>query len=160
MSLRIHRYPDLSKRLMHYQGEAVLRFSEAAHLYLLETTAGGLRPIDGVTSTLGIIDRSQALIGWSTKVDFAKLLVLLQEHRREDGFIEALYSDVEAIVVEAKKAHTEHLADAGIVGKSAHSFVESLVRAILKDDNSRLFEILATGLPADEQACMCAISAV
>ena len=158
MSLVIRRYPDLSGPLYHYNRACVLRFSEKEWLYLLETP-DGLKPIDGTTSTLKIVDKSEALLGWACKTDFARLMVLLEAHRRGDGFIEALHSDVEKIVAEAKKAHREHLEDAGRVGKSAHSFVESLARAILKDDNSRLLEVLATGWPEDERACTCAVSA-
>lgn len=159
MSLRIVQYPDLSGPLYHFNRECVLRFSEKEWLYLLETPEG-LKPIDGTTSTLKIVDKSEALLGWACKTDFARLMSLLEGHRRNDGFIEALYSDVEKIVAEAKKAHREHLEDAGRVGKSAHSFVESLARAILGDNDTRLLEILATGLPEDDRACMCAVSAV
>ena len=133
---RIHRYKDLSGPLVHYGGKCVLRFSPKEWQYLLET-AGGLKPIDGVTGTLRIVDKSEALLGWACKTDFANLLALLQEYRRSDGFVEALYSDVETIVAEAKRAHKEHLEDAGIVGKSAHSFVESLAKT-LKNERVRL----------------------
>jgi hypothetical protein len=159
MSLRIHRYRDLSGPLFHYGGKCVLRFSPKEWQYLLETP-DGLKPIDGVTGTLRIVDKSEALLGWACKTDFAKLLALLQEYRRSDGFVEALYSDVETIVAEAKRTHKEHLEDAGIVGKSAHSFVESLAKAILASNDTRLCEVLATGLPEDERAATCAISAV
>ena len=47
MSLKIHRYPDLSGKLWHYNNTVCLRFSPKAWLYLLEGADGQLTPIAG-----------------------------------------------------------------------------------------------------------------
>ena len=83
MSLILRKYPDLSKPLYHYGGSVVLRFSPEKWLYLMEGADGTLTPIDGVTNTLKIVDKSAALIGWSTRLFLEKAVALAQEHRRD-----------------------------------------------------------------------------
>ncbi len=151
MSLKIKKYPDLSGPLYHYNGEMVLRFSPKAWLYLVEKKDGDLVPISGVTNTLKIVDKSAALIGWATRLFMERAVALLQSCRRGDGFVEVDYDDLVSILMESKDEHRNVLERAGDTGHEAHSFVESLVKATMVDDELRRMEILAK-FPEDERA--------
>jgi hypothetical protein len=147
----------LSGPLYHYNNTAVLRFSPKAWLYLLEGP-NGLTPIDGTTSTLKIVDKSAALIGWSTRLFLEKAIELSQQFRRGD-FIEAEWEDYVAMLAYAKDEHKRTLDAAGDTGHSAHAFVESLVKATMADDESRRLEILAK-FPEDDRAANAAVACV
>lgn len=156
MSLKIRKYPDLSGPLLHYGGTMVLRFSPKAWLYLVEK-GNDLVPIAGVTNTLKIVDKSAALIGWATRLFMAKAIALLQANRRRDGFVEVDYDELVSILMASKDEHKNVLERAGDTGHEAHSFVESLVKATMADDESRRMEILAK-FPEDERATNAAVA--
>lgn len=156
--MKIHRYPDLSGPLFHYNNTVTLRFSPKSWLYLIEEKDGTLTPIEGVTSTLKIVDKSAALVGWSTKLFLMKAVELAQQHRRGD-FIEAEWNDFVEMLAYAKDEHKRVLDAAGDTGHSAHAFVESLVKATMADNESRRLEVLAK-FPEDERATNAAIAAV
>lgn len=156
--MKIHRWPDLSGPLYHYNNTVVLRFSPKSWLYVIEDKNGSLTPIDGVTGTLKIVDKSAALIGWSTKLFLTKAIELAQQHRRGE-FIEAEWGDFCAMLAFAKDEHKRVLEAAGDTGHSAHAFVESLVKATMADNEPRRLEVLAK-FPEDERATNAAIAAV
>lgn len=156
MSLKIRKYPDLSGPLLHYNGTMVLRFSPKAWLYLVEKD-GDLIPIAGVTNTLKIVDKSAALIGWATRLFMERAVALLQSCRRGDGFVEVDYDDLVSILMESKDEHKNVLERAGDTGHDAHSFVESLVKATMADDELRRMEVLAK-FPEDERATNAAVA--
>ena len=156
MSLKIRKYPDLSGPLLHYGGTMVLRFSPKAWLYLVEKD-GDLVPIAGVTNTLKIVDKSAALIGWATRLFMERAIELLQANRRGDGFVEVDYDELVSILMASKDEHRNVLERAGDTGHEAHSFVESLVKATMADDESRRMEILAK-FPEDERATNAAVA--
>lgn len=156
--MKIHRWPDLSGPLYHYNNSVVLRFSPKSWLYVIEDKNGSLTPIDGVTSTLKIVDKSAALIGWSTRLFLTKAIELAQSHRRGD-FIEAEWEDFVAMLSYAKDEHKRVLDAAGDTGHSAHAFVESLVKATMAENEPRRLEVLAK-FPEDERATNAAIAAV
>lgn len=156
--MKIHRYPDLSGPLYHYNNSVILRFSPKSWLYLIEENDGSLTPIDGVTGTLKIVDKSAALIGWSTKLFLMKAIELASQHRRGE-FIEAEWNDFCEMLAFAKDEHKRVLDAAGDTGHSAHAFVESLVKATMADNEARRLEVLAK-FPEDERAMNAAIAAV
>lgn len=158
MSLKIHRYPDLSGKLWHYNNTVALRFSPKHWLYLLEGEDGSLTEINGVTGTLKIVDKSEALIGWVKRLFMEKAVAMLQEHRR-GNFVEAEYDDLVALLAHAKEEHKRVLEAAGDTGHSAHAFVESLVKATMAENETRRLEVLAK-FPEDERASNAAVAAV
>jgi hypothetical protein len=160
MSLRIRKYPDLSGPLYHYRGEVVLRFSKAAWTYFLEQ-GGVLRPIRGVTNTLKIIGGSKVdvLISWAVRRDMEKLLTLLAECRRGDGFLEAPWDEVTELVARAKREHKEILETAGEIGHGAHEHLEAIANTLMAHQDGRLAELLAKW-PEDEQSCNAAVAAI
>jgi hypothetical protein len=147
----------LSGPLFHYNNSVILRFSPKLWLYLLEAN-GLLTPIDGVTNTLKIVDKSAALIGWSTRLFLETAIRLSQQFRRGD-FVEAEWNDYVAMLAYSKDEHKRVLEAAGDTGHSAHAFVESLVKATMADDEARRLEILAK-FPEDERAMNAAVAAV
>lgn len=155
MSLKIHRYPDLSGPLYHYNNTVVLRFSPKAWAYFIDKD-GQLFAVDGVTGTLKIVDKSAALIGWSTRLFLEKAISLVQEHRR-GNFVEVEYNDLVALLAFSKDEHKRVLDAAGDTGHSAHAFVESLVKATMAEDESRRLEVLAK-FPEDERATNAAVA--
>jgi len=156
LSLKIKKYSDLSGPLYHYDGTMVLWFSPKLWLYLVEKD-GDLVPIKGVTNTLKIVDKSSALIGWATRLFMERAIYLLQEYRRRDGFVEVDYDDLVSILLDAKNEHKNVLERAGDTGHEAHSFVESLVKATMADDELRRLEVLAK-FPEDERASNAAVA--
>jgi hypothetical protein len=158
MSLTIKRYPDLSEAIYFYNGTEKLRFSKQNWLYLWEKPTG-LVPLKGVTSTCHIIDRSAALMPWAVKMALQRTWTKLQDYRRGDGFFEIYFSELEAILEDAKKADKDALEDAGDVGHIAHDWIESYIRSVLSGNEGRTLEILAK-LPEDERAANCCIAAL
>src|SRR5271166_4236224 len=156
MSLLIKKYSDLSGPLYHYEGTMVLWFSPKLWLYLVEKD-GDLVPIKGVTNTLKIVDKSAALIGWATRLFMEKAVALLQANRRRDGFVEVDYDELVSILMASKDEHRNVLERAGDTGHEAHSFVESLVKATMADDELRRLEVLAK-FPEDERASNAAVA--
>lgn len=159
MSLKIKKYPDLSEPIFFYNGTERLRFSKQHWLYLREESDGVLTPLNGVTGTCHIIDKSQALMPWAVKLALQRTYALLQEHRRGDGFYEIFEVELEEILEAAKKADKDALEDAGEVGHIAHDWIESFIKATLADDEGRQFELLAK-LPEDDRAANACIAAI
>ena len=161
MSLKLKRYPDLSGPLYHYAGTVVLRFSKAIWTYFLQGPDGGLTPIKGVTNTLKIIGgkKTDMLINWAVKKDTEKLLALLAECQRLDGFVEAPWDEVVEMVATAKREHVERLETAGEIGHGAHEHLEAIAKTLMARQDNRLAELLAKW-PEDEQSCNAAIAAV
>jgi hypothetical protein len=161
VSLRIKKYPDLSGVLYHYNNTVRLRFSKANWLYLMELADGSLKPLKGVTNSLKIIGGSKVdiLIGWAVKKDMEKLLILLAECRRGDGFLEAPWDEVIELVARAKREHKELLETAGEIGHGAHEHLELIANSLMEHEDKRLGELLAKW-PEDEQSCNAAIAAV
>jgi hypothetical protein len=157
----IRSVPDLSGRLYHYNGEVVLRFSPTLWTYYHEQADGTLKPIRGVTGSLKIIGGSKTdmLINWSVKKDFERLVELLVECRRGDGFVESPWPDIEQMVAVAKREHKIRLETAGDIGHGAHEHLEGIAKSLMAGDNPRLYELLAKW-PEDPQSCNAAIAGV
>jgi len=154
----VKRYTDLVGPLLHYSGSVRLWFSPSKWLYLRETP-DGLVLIGGVTNTLKIVDKSNALISWALRTDCEKFLALMMECKRGDGFFECEVSDLIAKLDVAKKEHTVILEEAGDTGHDSHSWVESFVKATLGDNELRRLEILSK-FPTDERAANCVVAAL
>lgn len=160
MALKIVRYPDLSGPLLHYNGTVILRFSEKVWTYFREAASGLLVPINGVTNTLRIVDKSAALIPWSIKQVVNRAYAnLIKLHGRADGFVELTVEDLMDALNAAKREPDDILVDAGQVGHDAHHYVEALIGATLKNDERRRLEILAK-FPEDDRATNCVIAAL
>jgi hypothetical protein len=159
MSLVIKRYPDLSPPVLFYSGTESLRFSEAHWLWLRETTTG-LVPLDGVTTVLKAThNAAEPLINWALRQGFDKFKAMLSKHMGPNHAYELWETELDSLIVEAKKAAKEKLNDAGDVGTQAHRHLEKVAKATLGSDTRRLAELIAL-MPEDPRAESCVIAAI
>lgn len=159
MSLIVKLYSDLSEPLLFYKGTEKLRFSEKNWLWLRETPTG-LQPLDGVTTVLKAThNASEPLINWALKMGFEKFKALLRPHLGPNSAYEFWEQELDALIVEAKKASKEKLIDAGDVGTMAHKHLEKIAKATLKQDTQRLEELVAL-MPPEPRAESCVIAAI
>ena len=161
MALVIKQYGDMVGPFWHYNGEVKLFFAPTAWQYFLELKDGTLKAIRGVTNSLKIIGGSKTdmLINWAIKKDMEKLLSLLAECLRADGFVESPWDEVVELVAEAKREHKIRLEAAGDIGHGAHEHLEGIAKSLMAGDDRRLYELLAKW-PDDPQSCNAAIAAV
>jgi hypothetical protein len=158
LAILIKRYPDLAFAGYFYGGTEKLWFSKDNWLYLRETP-DGMVPLSGVTGTCHIIDRSSALMPWAVKKATERVKVLMEQHRRKDGFYELLVEELDDILIAAKKADREILEDAGACGHIAHDHIEQIIKTILSGDETRRMELICK-LPEDERAANAVIAAI
>lgn len=136
----IKKHGGLTEQYWFYDGEVELRYDPQEHVYLL-VTPEGLEKQDGVTQTVHIIDKSNALVPWGVKMSYQKLLRTMpftDSVSIEDGkevtrryTIPMTFEEFDKIAHEAKDAHKEKLEDAGEVGHTAHAWVEEYIKLIL-----------------------------
>lgn len=123
----------LGNPIKFYNDTITLRFSERDHIYY-RVDPEGLVPLDGVTNTCGIIDKSLYLIPWGVKMAAEKLLATMPHTADIAGdFTDSLpWPQFVELVNEAKKAHKEKLVDAGEVGSKAHTLIEHLIKEAIR----------------------------
>ena len=159
MSLTVSRYPDLGPVHLFYNGTERLRFSEANWLWLKETPTG-LVPLDGVTTVLTAThNAAEALINWALRQCFEKFKAMLAKHMGPNHAYELWENELDALIVEAKKAAKEKLTEAGDVGTLAHHHLEKIAKATLGSDLRRLAELIAL-MPEDPRSESCVIAAI
>jgi hypothetical protein len=150
--------PDLTlgPAIPFYDGTEKLYFCSAkngkpAHEYYRETP-DGLELVDGVTTVCGILDKSQYLMPWATKMMAQKLLETMP--RGQDYTEPTLWPDFVQLVEEAKKRHKEIFEDAGDVGTLAHKWIEESIKWAIRENDGIVdrTQILA---PTDERAENC-----
>jgi hypothetical protein len=129
---------------------------------------GSRKLLNGVTGTVHIIDKSQALMPWAVKKSLEKLKRLLVER----GFVTAAQhadentsdplplfeSILDEIITSAKKADKEELDAAAETGHAAHDWIEQYIKALLNDADHRRLELLAH-FPLDERAANACVAA-
>jgi hypothetical protein len=149
--------PDLAlgNPIKFYNNEITLCFSERDHIYYL-VDGDDLEPLDGVTQTCGILDKSMYLLPWGCKMMAEKLLRTMPHTSDFIGdFTDSIsWTDFETLVTEAKKAHKERLVDAGEVGSAAHIWLEDSIRHAI-DHNNGVVQELDYKIPNDERAVNC-----
>lgn len=101
-----------SLELALYKGKIKIKFFPDSHIYMVD----GKR-VSGVTTYLGIIDKSRPLIIWATELcrDF-----LLEKF--------AMSTLTEEDIYRASTLHEEKKAEAGAVGDEAHNWVEKYIQ--------------------------------
>jgi hypothetical protein len=161
VSLVVKRYNDLTEPLLFYKGTERLRFSPSKWLWLRELADGKLQPLEGVTTVLKAThNASEPLINWALKQSYIKFkALLLASHMGPNKAFEIWENELDALIVEAKKAAKEKLEDAGDVGTMAHNHLEKIAKATLKDDSRRLIELVAL-LPPEPRAESCVIAGI
>jgi len=147
----------LGSPLYFYGGSITLRFAkDPYHQYFLACGAS-LEPVDGVTSACGILDKSMFLVPWSAKMTAEKILRTMPSDTDELGikYIQSIdWDSFATIVLEAKKAHREKLADASDVGAQAHDWLDRSIQYAMKHTAGRV-EALSEQMPNDQRAINC-----
>ena len=142
--------------LSFYKGTILVRYDDTAHQYF-RVSGNDLILLDGATTVVHVVDKSQALIGWAVKKGAEKLLRIVPRRETPSGRImlpEMPFADFEVLVNDAKGAHKEHLSDAANVGKQAHYYLESMAKLQL----GLISEL--PPIPKDPRAIRCIIDAL
>jgi hypothetical protein len=152
----IQRHGDVSQEYRFYNGEIVLRFDKEEHIYYRVNELGNLTPVDGVTQTCSIIDKSHALVPWAAKMVVEKLLRIIPTET-VDNVISLRHLTLEEFsrfALDAKGAHKEKLESAGDIGRAAHQCLEDSIKHAIAESGQTVQTLV--NLPFDAQAEHCA----
>lgn len=102
-----------------YNGEVTLRYDDEKHTY---TDLGNDEILTGVTSVLGMIDKSEKLVPWAVKTDlnYAKEKILKAQSLSK--------REVDSIFKLAATAHDRSRDDSAEFGTYVHALVEDYVK--------------------------------
>ena len=143
----------MTEEYLFYNGTVKLRYNVEDHLYFRLAELGNLIALNGVTNTVGIIDKSFMLTPWAAKMMLQKLLRLMPTEMVE-GVIRIkplTFEEFTVIAMEAKSAHKDKLDEAGDIGHIAHKCLEDSINFALQNDPEKIVRNLIN-LPTDEQA--------
>ena len=155
----IQKHGNVSEEYHFYNGEVTLRFNVEEHKYYRVGELGNLIPVNGVTNTVSIKDKSFMLTPWAAKVAIQKLLRLMPTEMIE-GVIRIkplTFEEFTTIALEAKSAHKDKLDEASDIGHAAHKCLEDSINHAMQTDPQKIVRGLV-GLPADELAANAAHS--
>lgn len=158
----IRKHANVSESYFFYKGEVELRYDIKNHQYFL-LKDGDLELQAGVTTIVGIIDKSQVLMNWACKVMAQKLYkdVLTIVLPNGDHIVPQMsFADFERLVIGAKGAHKEHLEDAGNVGTIAHDWLENHIKRDIARQTATEIIYDAVPLPSEERAASACIAAM
>lgn len=142
-----------------YDGTSELRFDKESWTYYLVGELGNLIAQYGVTSVIKIIDKSDMLVPWASKMCMEKMLrtiptnLLMTDENDPHPLIyipSMSLAEFTRLALEAKAAHRERLEDAGTVGHMAHACLESSIKYALANDPDKMVRVLVEQ-PADPQ---------
>ena len=149
----IQKHGHVTEEYHFYNGTVTLRFNVEEHRYYRVGELGNLIPINGVTQTCGIIDKSYTLTPWAAKVAIQKLLRLMPTEVIE-GVIRIkplTFEEFTTIALEAKSAHKDKLGEASDIGHIAHKCLEDSINFALQNDSENIVRILIN-VPTDQLA--------
>lgn len=153
----IQKHSHVSEEYKFYNEEVTIRFNKEEHCYYRVADLGNLIPLNGVTNTVGIIDKSFMLTPWAAKMAIQKLLRIMPTEMVE-GIIRIkplTFEEFTIIALEAKGAHKEKLDEASDIGHQAHKCLEESILNAMANDPQKIVRQLIN-LPADEQAATAA----
>lgn len=78
MSLLIKRHGQLNGPFLFYRGTQRVWFNEKEWTYYRQTPTG-LAPLEGVTKTLAVVDKSSPLLAWGIRKALTRTKKLLVE---------------------------------------------------------------------------------
>lgn len=149
----IQKFAHVTESYWFYDHTVELRFNTEEHKYYRVGELGNLIPVNGVTNTVGIKDKSFMLTPWAAKVAIQKLLRLIPTEMVEGTIrIKPLtFEEFTTIALEAKSAHKDKLDEASDIGHAAHKCLEDSINHAIQNDPQRIVRTLIA-LPADELA--------
>ena len=148
---------ELGPALYFYGGQETLFFDKENWTYYRVLPDNKLEPQAGVTGVCHIIDKSLYLVPWACKMMYLKMLKLMP--RVDDDTKSISWTEFDALLQEAKKAHKDKLEDAGDVGSAAHQWIEDTIRNAISF-NDGIVEKLNEMAPTDERAINCGMAAL
>ena len=158
----IDRFANYSEEYHFYGGEITLRFDKEEHRYfLVDSELGNLTPLYNVSTITKIVDKSNALVPWASKMCAEKLLKTVPTVADPEGTLSIPAMSFEAfttLVLEAKNAHKERLEDAGNIGKIAHACIEDSIKWALDNNQGIVLEL--KNPPSEPRALSCASAAL
>lgn len=101
-----------------YNGRIILSFDKDRHIYSV-----GKKKVYGVTSIVGVIDKSGPLKYWAVNM----AIEVLQKKLIPGQSLDEL--EIQYLLEEAKKAHTKRLKKAGDIGTMTHQFLTDYITA-------------------------------
>ena len=146
----IQRHGHVTEEYKFYNGEITLRFDTEEHKYYRVGELGNLIPVNGVTNTVSIKDKSHMLTPWAAKVAIQKLLRLMPTEMIE-GVIRIkplTFEEFTTIALEAKSAHKDKLDEAGDIGHAAHKCLEESILFAIANDPQKIVRSLIN-VPTD-----------
>lgn len=150
----IQKFGHVTEEYKFYGGEITLRFNVDEHRYYRVETLGNLTALNGVTNTVGIIDKSHMLTPWAAKMAIQKLLRIMPTEMDSAGVIRIkplTFEEFTVIALEAKGAHKEKLDEAGDIGHLAHKCLEDSINFAMQNDPEKIVRQLIN-IPTDELA--------
>lgn len=164
----ISTFAGISESYWFYNETVEIKFDKVEHKYfLVDPDLGNLIPLLNVSSVSHIVDRSDALVPWASKMAIEKLLRLIPTYNAEldpskPPIIALRHMTLEEftkLALEAKSAHKDKLEDAGAVGHMAHEWIEKYIKAVMAGDQPQVEFLLAT-MCVDERATNAAKAAL
>lgn len=155
----IQKFGHVTEEYKFYGGEITLRFNVDEHRYYRVAELGNLIPLNGVTNTVGIIDKSHMLTPWAAKMAIQKLLRIMPTEMVA-GVIRIkplTFEEFTVIALEAKGAHKEKLDEASDIGHLAHKCLEDSINWAMQNDPEKIVRALIN-IPTDELAANAASS--
>jgi hypothetical protein len=149
----IQKHSHVSEEYKFYNGEITIRFNKDEHRYYRVADLGNLIPLNGVTTVVGIIDKSYMLTPWAAKMAIQKLLRIMPTEMVE-GIIRIkplTFEEFTVVALEAKGAHKEKLDEASDIGHQAHKCLEESILHAMANDPQKVVRQLIN-LPTDELA--------
>lgn len=153
-------FSTLTEESYWFYGHTVeLRFNVADHKYYRVEELGNLVEVEGVTTALRNINKSDALVPWASKKCAEKILRTIPLSAETNEFKELMLApitltDFTKLVMEAKNAHKEILVEAGDIGHLAHKCLEDSIQFAIDHKDGVVLEL--QNQPEDEKAKACA----
>ena len=163
-SLVVKRHAELSGPFLFYRAAERVWFSEKEWTYYRETPTG-LVALEGVTSTLKIVDKSAPLVSWAVRRALERTKTLLVEggfaldHDTAAAAQPLFVETLDKLLDEARRENSRLLQEAAGTGHAAHSWSETFAKASLANHQARQQELLAK-LPEDQRAENCCIALI
>jgi hypothetical protein len=129
MSVTIGR-PAQVETLWFYKNTVQIEYNDVDHVYCL-VKDGQRIELESVTQVLKVVDKSDRLVPWSSKVAMEKLLRNVPTFTTKDGrsMVSGMpYEVFLTLAMDAKSAHKDKLEDAASIGKVAHSYIEAHIK--------------------------------
>jgi hypothetical protein len=152
----IQDFGGVTESYWFYDKAIELRFSTEDHIYYRVGELGNLLPVNGVTQTCGIIDKSFALVPWAAKMVVEKLLRIIPTETVGDviSLRPLTLEEFTRFALDAKGAHKEKLETAGDIGRAAHLCLEDSIKHAIAETDNVVTTLVNT--PFDAQAEHCA----